>query len=371
MSKRVKCILTLIRDGAHAECGVFILGNSLFIETKYLNIYIYIYSNQGKIQKFYSEKQLVPETLYHICIVVEIDELTDVTLYINGNQDAESSLPGYDPLTDSDLILGLYRMHPSFTGQITEFLIFFEAISPKEIKDIYIKGKSELRKTGELTTSREIFESAQNTENRGNYARTSNCPEGVVQTLALTTEADEEEFLRIRTLSSGGELDTFDRLTDLFEKEPRLEGVCRDVALNYVWLFNTLTALCNGGIPDKYTTIEIGRFVPVLKAIGISITTQEAYHIAKLLHADLEEPNRLSIFIYDFMTPLRSRFAPPTLNPPTPRKTQNLIMVEGEADNGDPVPIQGIIYYIYTIYIYRGRRGRTTKITSILVIWNI
>ncbi len=110
----------------------------------------------------------------------------------------------------------------------------------------------------------------------------------------------------------------------------------------------------NGGLPDKYASIEIGRFVFVLKEIGISLTKKETYHIAKLLICVVEEPNCLSILFFDFISPLRSRFCPPALAPyqitsPRSQKDQKLIVVEGaEGEEGDPVPIPGI--YLYCLF---------------------
>ena len=317
-------------------------------------------STQGKTQRIFSEKSLVPEVLYHICIVVEMsEEISDISLFINGNHDAEGSLLQYDPFNEADLQLGVYRTYCSFRGIITEFIVFYEGIGDEQIKRMYSEGKMQLRKTGSLQTSQEIFEKAENSEAQHNFSKSTMIPDHVVQSLDLDKRMAEREEIIEETENIGGgeDMDVYEKLNDLFDKAPHLEGICSDIAINHDWIFTTMSAMTSGNT-DKFATIELPRFMLVMKELGVMIIPNEVYQLAKLMACELEEPNKFSITFYEFLKPLRVRFCPP---PPThdsnqsPRgrkdeKDESLAPAEGE-EGGQPPEGKHTHTHIY-IYIY-------------------
>ena len=105
------------------------------------NLFIKITSSNQRIETLISNKKLNPNKIYSICFSVNFDdeeEITEMTLYIDGILDSQNSIPGIPNFNNGNIFLGKPDVTThGFNGIISEIMLCPRNLEEREINEIY------------------------------------------------------------------------------------------------------------------------------------------------------------------------------------------------------------------------------------------
>ena len=105
------------------------------------NLFFKITSSNQRIETLISNKKLNINKIYSICFSVNFDieeEITEMTLYIDGVLDSQNSIPGIPNFNNGNIFLGKPDITThGFNGIISEIMLCPRSLEEREINEIY------------------------------------------------------------------------------------------------------------------------------------------------------------------------------------------------------------------------------------------
>ena len=100
-----------------------------------------------------SEKKFVAQEWCHVALVTTNDVINESSLYINGKIDSQICYAGSLDQNNGNLYMGKTPWSTGFTGDLSDALFFFYALSTDEVSTLYSEDKANYSRKGEFMSA--------------------------------------------------------------------------------------------------------------------------------------------------------------------------------------------------------------------------
>lgn len=268
-------------------------GNYLFVKCL---------TSKNKTENMFSNRYIEYDKLYSIAITFDIDfqnDLTDISLYLDGYLDSQISIPGEIIHNQGSLYIGKYdNICYGFSGYIADIIFIPFCLSEKDILDICNKCLLNLTDIGKLKTYNIVEEKLEYKTLANKYSELTGIPVHIVNNMNMINEEFREiikrynvEVLDRLELSEVTEINNdtkINKLKQFLGSDTSLLCISIKSFYTYIQFLYSVVTLAAA----SSSNFELNRLITILEileeALHIRISFKEMLLLVKIMESYVE-----------------------------------------------------------------------------------
>jgi hypothetical protein len=273
------------------------------------NVFVKIQSSKHKTETLFSSRTIDINRMYCLAVTFEIDynnELTDISLYLDGLVDSKITIPGEPLHNQGNLYIGkVDNLSYGFVGCVADVILIPRVLLPEEVNLIYKGCIYNLNNYKHFRTYEVVGRKLEKDILLEKYSKHAGIPLHLLNNLDLTNDElrevvnkyENHEYIETKDGEKEQERQDIEKLQTLqqflgSEDSDRCINV-KKIATNSRFIF---TILYLSADDVKY---EVNRFINILdvlkETLHILITDKDLIELAKVLQCYFKVDNKIQI----------------------------------------------------------------------------